>query len=152
MVDPANGCGSGKSAVGEGGSSEYESRCGLESGEESTVLNTGDDEGDGSGDGSGDENIVVGSYEDGSRGEDQRLILRTIARLRSKLKTQVLKLKLSRVKTVEPRLAFSCPINIDLLSFEPGCIDLDDGTILPRKHPDDLIASRSTEKWGDRDV
>ena len=81
MVDPANGCGSGKSAVGEGGSSEYGSRRGLESGEESTVLNTGDDEGDGSGDENGDENIVVRSYEDGSRGEDQRLILRTIARV-----------------------------------------------------------------------
>ena len=67
--------------MGEGGSSEYGSRRGLESGEESTVLNTGDDEGDGSGDENGDENIVVGSYEDGLRGEDQRLILRTIARV-----------------------------------------------------------------------
>ena len=45
------------------------------------MLNTGDDEGDGSGDENGDENIVVRSYEDGSRGEDQRLILRTIARV-----------------------------------------------------------------------
>ena len=64
MVDPANGCGSSQSAVVEGGSREYRSRCGLESSEESTVFNTGDDEGDGSGDEKGDENIVVGSYEE----------------------------------------------------------------------------------------
>ena len=68
MVDPANGCGSSKSAVVEGGSREYRSKCGLESGEETAVLNTGDDEGARSGDENGDENIVVGSYEDGSRG------------------------------------------------------------------------------------
>ena len=56
MVDLANGCGSGKPVT---GSSEYGSRCGLESGEETTALNTGDER-DGSGVGN---DIVVGSHD-----------------------------------------------------------------------------------------
>lgn len=59
LVDPANGCDSGKSVVGEGGSSAYGSRCGLESGEESTVLSTGDEEGDESVDEAGVKGMVV---------------------------------------------------------------------------------------------
>jgi len=59
LVDPANGCDSGKSAVGEGGSSGHGSRCGLESGEESTGLSTGEEEGDESVDEAGVMDMVV---------------------------------------------------------------------------------------------
>lgn len=50
LVDPAKGCGSGKSVVGEGPSSEYESTCGLVARAvlvKSRLLDTGDRKGRG---------------------------------------------------------------------------------------------------------